>query len=158
MGIDTFSIINYSTSNTQKVEQNSSGNSTQELEQLWRPPFASVIHPDFATELNLNNGQILSLENDQFLPKLAVTAIEGLGREIVMDIGQLQRISGTQKISELLVIGEKKHSDIDALKVALPDHLRIEIINTGDQAQQLTGSFHLNPLAMACLWCACLFS
>jgi putative ABC transport system permease protein len=158
LGIDTFSIISYSASNAQEVEKNSSEKSTQELDQLWRPPFASVIHPDFATELNLSNGQILSTENDQLLPTLTVTAIEGLGREIVMDIGQLQRVLGTQKISELLVIGKKKHRDTDVLSAALPEHLRIENINTGEQAQQLTGSFHLNLLAMACLmFVVCMF-
>jgi putative ABC transport system permease protein len=130
LGIDTFSVISYS-SNTLETEQSSSRSSTQELGQLWRPPFASVIHPDYATELNITNGQTLSLENSQLLPKLAVTAIEGLGREIVMDIGQLQRILGTQKISELLVVGEKNDKSTDALRAALPDHLSNESINTG---------------------------
>ncbi len=158
LGIDTFSVISYSASNTLDVEQNSSATSTEELGQLWRPPFASVIHPDFATELNLISGQTLSLENNQLLPSIAVTAIDGLGREIVMDIGQLQQVLGTQKISELLVVGEKNDESTNALRAALPEHLRIENINTGEHAQQLTGSFHLNLLAMACLmFVVCMF-
>jgi putative ABC transport system permease protein len=158
LGIDTFSIISYSASNTLEVEQNSSEVSTGELGQLWRPPFVSVIHPDFASELNLNKAQTLSIENNRLIPKLVVTAIKGLGREIVMDIGQLQQILGTQKISELLVVGNKNDESIIALKAALPDYLRLENINTGEQAQQLTGSFHLNLLAMACLmFVVCMF-
>lgn len=158
LGIDTFSIISYSASNALEVAPNNAATSTQQLDQLWRPPFTSVIHPDFATELNLISGQTLSLENNQLLPKLAVTAVDGLGREVVMDIGQLQRVLGTQKISELLVVGEKNDTVSDALTAVLPEHLRIENINTGEQAQQLTGSFHLNLLAMACLmFVVCMF-
>lgn len=158
LGIDTFSIISYSVNNPLVTKQNSSKNSTQQLAQLWRPPFVSVMHPDFATELNLINGQIYSHQNNQLLPKLAVTAIEGLGREIVMDIGQLQQVLGKQKISELLLVGEKNAVRTHALKAALPVHLRLENINTGEQAQQLTGSFHLNLLAMACLmFVVCMF-
>ena len=86
LGIDTFSIFSYSNRNTALDEQNSSGTSTQQLNQLWTPPFASVIHQDFASEINLANGQILSLENKQLLPQLAISDIDGLGREVVMDI------------------------------------------------------------------------
>jgi putative ABC transport system permease protein len=158
LGIDTFSIISYSASNALEIAPQSATTSTQQLDQLWRPPFTSVIHPDFADELNLISGQMLSLKNNQLLPKLAVTAIDGLGREVVMDIGQLQRVLGTQKISELLVVGEKNDSVTDALTAVLPEHLYIENINTGEQAQQLTGSFHLNLLAMACLmFVVCMF-
>jgi putative ABC transport system permease protein len=158
LGIDTFSIISYSASKDLEIEQSASGHLMQQLAQLWRPPFASVIHPDFAAELNLINGQLFFLENKQQLPKLAVTAFEGLGREIVMDIGQLQQGLDTEKISELLVVGPKNQLNATALKASLPKHLRLENINTGDQAQQLTGSFHLNLLAMACLmFVVCMF-
>jgi putative ABC transport system permease protein len=160
LGIDTFSIFSYSASNTSQVVPNNTSPPTQDLSQLWTPPFTSVIHPDFASELNFASGQVLSIENKQSLPQLAITDIDGLGREVVMDIGQLQRVLGTQKISELLVIGEKEknNSAIDVLQAALPDHLQLENINTGDQAQQLTGSFHLNLLAMACLmFVVCMF-
>ncbi|MFT4746625.1 MAG: putative ABC transport system permease protein [Congregibacter sp.] len=162
LGIDTFSIFSYSASNTSQVVPNNTSPPTQDLSQLWTPPFTSVIHPDFASELNFASGHVLSIENKQSLPQLAITDIDGLGREVVMDIGQLQRVLGTQKISELLVIGEKEkeknNSAIDVLQAALPDHLQLENINTGDQAQQLTGSFHLNLLAMACLmFVVCMF-
>ena len=158
LGIDTFSILSYSASNTLEVGQNNSEATTQGLEQLWRPPFVSVIHSDFANELNLSSDQSISIENNQILPKLAVTTMQGLGREIVMDIGQLQQVLGTQKITELLVVGKKNDKKINSLKAVLPDHLRLENINTGEQAQQLTGSFHLNLLAMACLmFVVCMF-
>jgi putative ABC transport system permease protein len=158
LGIDTFSVFSYSASNRLKLDKNSSEAVSDELGQLWRPPFASVIHPDFAKELNLISGQILPLENTQLLPKLTVARIDGLGREIVMDIGQLQQVLGTDKITELLIVGETNKDSTSALRAALPDHLRIENINTGEQAQQLTGSFHLNLLAMACLmFVVCMF-
>lgn len=157
LGIDTFSVLSYSAS-TQLSETSTAETSTQGLEQLWRPPFVSVMHPDFASELNLNNGQALSLENNWVLPKLALTAIDGLGREIVMDIGQLQQVLGIKTISEILVVGNNNDTSINALRAVLPEHLRIENINTGEQAQQLTGSFHLNLLAMACLmFVVCMF-
>lgn len=108
LGIDTFSIISYPVSDAFELEKNSSETVSDVLGQLWRPPFASVIHTDFATELNLINGKMLTLENGTSLPTLAVSTIEGLGREIVMDIGQLQQVLGTQNISELLVVGKKK--------------------------------------------------
>jgi putative ABC transport system permease protein len=158
LGIDTFSVFSYSASNRLKLDKNSSEAVSDELGQLWRPPFASVIHPDFAKELNLISGQILPLENTQLLPKLTVARIDGLGREIVMDIGQLQQVLGTDKITELLIVGETNKDSTSALRAALPDHLRLENINTGEQAQQLTGSFHLNLLAMACLmFVVCMF-
>ena len=158
LGIDTFSIISYSASQALGVQQNSAETSSKQLGQLWRPPYVSVIHPDFASELNLNDGQTLAIENNQLLPKLEVADIKGLGREIVMDIGQLQQILDTQKISELLVVGDKNDGNTSKLSAALPDHLRLEDINTGEQAQQLTGSFHLNLLAMACLmFVVCMF-
>jgi putative ABC transport system permease protein len=158
LGIDTFSVLSYSASNALAANQKNTEASTQGLAQLWRPPFASVIHADFATELNLIDGQALSLENDVILPKLSITKIEGLGREIVMDIGQLQQLLDTQKMSEILVVGQKNEVSINLLKAVLPEHLRLENINTGEQAQQLTGSFHLNLLAMACLmFVVCMF-
>jgi putative ABC transport system permease protein len=158
LGIDTFSVLSYSASNRLEAEKNNTQTSMQGLEQLWRPPFASLIHTDFATELNFIDGQALSLENAEVIPKLSITKIGGLGREIVMDIGQLQQILDTPKISELLVVGQKNGLSTDVLKAALPAHLRLENINTGEQAQQLTGSFHLNLLAMACLmFVVCMF-
>lgn len=158
LGIDTFAVISYSASSTLEVEENSTNTLPDGLGQLWQPPFASMIHPDFAAELDLVNEQILSLENGQLLPRLDITAIEGLGREIVMDIGQLQQVLGTDKISELLVVGKTNNERTSALIAVLPDHLRIENINTGEQAQQLTGSFHLNLLAMAWLmFVVCMF-
>lgn len=158
LGIDTFSIISYSARDASELDKNSSETVSDALGPLWRPPFASVIHPNFATELNLINGNMLTLENGTLLPTLAVSAIEGLGREIVMDIGPLQQVLGTQHISELLVVGNKIDVSNNALRDALPDHLRLENINTGEQAQQLTGSFHLNLLAMACLmFVVCMF-
>jgi putative ABC transport system permease protein len=162
LGIDTFSIVSYSASNPLGVQQDSFQNSSEvsigELRQLWQPPFVSVIHPDFASELNLNDAQNLSIESHHSIPKLVTSAVKGLGREIVMDIGQLQQALGTQKISELLVIANKNAESTNALKAALPSHLRLENINTGEQAQQLTGSFHLNLLAMACLmFVVCMF-
>ena len=158
LGIDAFSVLSYSASNTLEAEKNNPQASTEGLEQLWRPPFASVVHADFASELDLIDGQALSLENDKILPKLSITKVEGLGREIVMDIGQLQQTLDTQKITEILVVGQKNDSSTNALRAALPKHLRIEDINTGEQAQQLTGSFHLNLLAMVCLmFVVCMF-
>jgi putative ABC transport system permease protein len=158
LGVDAFSIFSYSARDTSQVNQNNSATSTQELSQLWTPPFTSVIHPDFASELGFADEQVLSMESEQLLPQLAITNIDGLGREVVMDIGQLQRVLDTQSISELLVIGEKESSATDTLKAALPEHLQLENINTGEQAQQLTDSFHLNLLAMACLmFVVCMF-
>ena len=162
LGIDTFSIISYSASHALEVQQDSSQDSSEvsigELGQLWRPPFVSVIHPDFASELNLKDAQTLTIENHHLIPKLVLSAVRGLGREIVMDIGQLQQALDTQKISELLVVANKNAASTNALEAALPDHLRLENINTGEQAQQLTGSFHLNLLAMASLmFVVCMF-
>jgi putative ABC transport system permease protein len=158
LGIDTFSIISYSSSRSLMVEQNNSKGAAEQLGQLWRPPFVSVIHPDFASELHLVDGANLAVENRRLMPKLVITTIRGLGREIVMDIGQLQQVLDTQKISELLVVGSKNEVSTNALRTALPNHLRLENINTGEQAQQLTGSFHLNLLAMACLmFVVCMF-
>ncbi|WP_339722182.1 ABC transporter permease [uncultured Paraglaciecola sp.] len=158
LGIDTFAIINFSVRDSLDNPQNSATVASKQLGQLWQPPFVSVIHKDFAAELKLNNGQLLSLENNRLIPQLALTDMDGLGREIVMDIGQLQHLLGTQKISELLVVGNLKDKNLSALSAALPKHLRLENINTGEQAQQLTGSFHLNLLAMACLvFVVCMF-
>jgi putative ABC transport system permease protein len=162
LGIDAFSIFSYSARNASQAAPNTADIAAQDLSQLWTAPFASVIHPDFASELNFVSGQVFSVDNKQLLPQLAITDIDGLGREVVMDIGQLQRVLGTQNISELLIIGdeeqEKKNEAISALKAVLPEHLQLENINTGEQAQQLTGSFHLNLLAMACLmFVVCMF-
>jgi putative ABC transport system permease protein len=158
LGIDTFSILSYSARNTLQTEQDIPETSTQGLAQLWEPPFATMMHADFANELNLIDGQVLSLQNQKQLPSLSITNTDGLGREIVMDIGQLQQILGTHKISELLVVGGLNQQNINMLRAALPDHLRLEDINTGEQAHQLTASFHLNLLAMACLmFVVCMF-
>lgn len=158
LGIDTFSIIGYSASHNLGFATNRPGHSRQQLSQLWRPPFVSVIHPNFASELKLFDGQTLTLENNRLLPKLVVSDIEGLGREIVMDIAQLQQVLGTEKISELLIVGDSSEIPSATIQAALPKHLRLENMTTGEQAQQLTGSFHLNLLAMACLmFVVCMF-
>jgi putative ABC transport system permease protein len=158
MGIDAFSILSYSVSHSLTNRQNTQDNQTVNLTPLWQPPYASLIHPDFASHLKLLDRQILSLSSGQALPKLQVSAISGLGREIIMDIGQLQQILGQVQISELLLVGENNPSLNSKIIDVLPSHLRLEDLNTGEQAAQLTDSFHLNLLAMACLmFVVCIF-
>lgn len=154
LGIDTFAVLSYlasTASGTNKQSQPS------QLSQLWQTPASSIIHPEFAKQLDLSSEQQLILENGQILPKIQVAKINGLGSEIVLDIGQLQKTLGQSTISELLVVGTEQTTK-HALTLALPTHLSLENINTAEQAQQLTASFHLNLLAMAGLmFVVCMF-
>jgi putative ABC transport system permease protein len=159
VGIDTFALLSLPKSTQAADIQN---NSPVSLTDLWGPKHANIIHQQYAKELNLSAGQQLILGNGYTLGPLFLEDIAGLGREIVMDIGALQLAMGESELSELLVVGTGKSAHdvaiITRLKAALPEHLYLESMNTGAQAQQLTGSFHLNLLAMAMLmFIVCLF-
>ena len=154
LGIDTFAVLSYLTSADKSKNKQSQ---PSQLSQLWQSPASSMLHPHFAKQLGYTSDMTVLLENGQSLPKLQVADISGLGREIILDIGQLQKILGQNTISELLVVGDK-NTNTEVLKHVLPQHLKLENLNTAEQAQQLTASFHLNLLAMAGLmFVVCMF-
>jgi putative ABC transport system permease protein len=159
VGIDTFALLSLpkSSSNSSLMQ-----NTSFKLSELWRPPYPLIIHPKYASELNLIAGQSLTLSNGSQVGLLSVQNIQGLGREIVMDIGALHFALGQSELSELLVVGtgvsESDSRLITRIETVLPNHLQLESLNTGAQAQQLTSSFHLNLLAMAMLmFVVCMF-
>ncbi|MFT4993211.1 MAG: putative ABC transport system permease protein [Paraglaciecola sp.] len=161
VGIDTFALLSLPLSTESTDLQN---NSLFKISDLWRPPYATIIHPHYATELKLTAGQALSIrDGDGYtLGPLSLQGFVGLGREIVMDIAALHLALGKSELSELLVVGTGDSQGdaliITELRAALPGHLALESMNTGAQAQQLTASFHLNLLAMAMLmFVVCLF-
>lgn len=159
VGIDTFALLSLPKSTKPTDFQN---NFPLNLTDLWRSPYPNIIHQQYAAELNLTAGQQLTLSNGYQLGPLFLQKFTGLGREIVMDIAALHLALGKSKLSELLVVGtgETPHDAalITELRAALPAHLYLESMNTGAQAQQLTGSFHLNLLAMAMLmFVVCMF-
>ncbi|MFT5675850.1 MAG: putative ABC transport system permease protein [Paraglaciecola sp.] len=157
-GIDTFALLSLPDTSRATVAAK-----TREfpLTKLWQAPYQSIIHQDYAQELNLVDGQEILFDDGKILAHLAVLDINGLGREIVLDIAVLQQALGITQISEIFVVGsinDTQNDSLTALTTALPNHLRLESLNTGDQAQQLTASFHLNLLAMALLmFVVCMF-
>jgi putative ABC transport system permease protein len=157
-GIDTFAVLSLPDTSSATLSAKSKD---FPLSKLWQAPFQSIIHQDYAQELNLADGQEVFLGNGKTLAHLAVRDINGLGREIVLDIAVLQHALGVTQISEIFVVGSAKQAQSDLLQkitAALPHHLRLESLNTGEQAQQLTASFHLNLLAMALLmFVVCMF-
>ena len=154
-GIDTFAVLSLPDTETAMAMATSKNFS---LTKLWQAPYQSVIHQDYAQELNLADGQGVFTDDGNLLAHLAARKINGLGRELVFDIAVLQQALGTNQISEIFVVGNTHNKSIQALSAALPLHLRLETLNTGEQAQQLTASFHLNLLAMALLmFVVCMF-
>lgn len=117
-----------------------------------------IIHKDYAIELGLQDQQILTLDNQQRLPKLKVTQHAGLGRQIVLDIGILQSSTEQTGLTEIFVVGKLDSALVKRLENALPEHLHFDKLVAGEDASALTGSFHLNLQAMSLLmFVVCMF-
>lgn len=114
-----------------------------------------LIHPDFAKELGLSAESKVSPVGSDSAAQIAVVEAQGLGRQIVTDIAMLQALLVTNEISSLFVVNGQNTAHIQSL---LPEHLVLEPINSGEDAAQLTDSFHLNLMAMALLmFVVCMF-
>lgn len=154
VGLDPFALLNL-----QQPETPEDGALTNKqassFSQLWQRQGVLITHPLFAEELGLAEGHQLRLESGRMLPKLAIADLTGLGRQLVLDISLLQQGLDTPHFSEIYVVGNRDPKFISSL---LPTHLKLEKLNTGEDAEQLTGSFHLNLLAMAMLmFVVCMF-
>jgi putative ABC transport system permease protein len=122
---------------------------------FWQAPHKILVHQNIASKFGSATWQ---LDNGQKLPKIHYVDSEQLGNELVLDIGVLQSLLEVTHLSELLVVGELPDKKRQALESHLPEHLKLSSFNTGEDAQQLTNSFHLNLLAMGILmFVVCMF-
>jgi putative ABC transport system permease protein len=145
--------------------------------------YFSIIVADTNTQdnsddnLNKNNRANNNVDNNTFkrrdnnktsgiktrsLPKLVTFEDPSLGNDLVMDIGEFYRLFPNNHLSSLLLVsameGPALEELVDALRLALPAHLKLVSLNQGMQQGELTNSFHMNLLAMALLmFVVCLF-
>lgn len=157
VGIDAYAMLSL----TQRPDNHTLSSASTNLGQqspFWLPPFTTLIHTELAEKLDLQAGQQLTLSKQTKLPPLQLANSGLLAVELVIDIGQLQQASGKQHLSEILVVGELNQQQQSRIQAALPAGLALQSLNTGENAAQLTDSFHLNLLAMGLLmFVVCLF-
>lgn len=116
---------------------------------------ALILHSNYADELGLTLGDKIHIAGNPTPFLFSVTDTPGMGREFLADIGFLQAILETDEISALFLVGD---FDENTLKPHISSHLQLQEIHTGQDAEQLTGSFHLNLMAMALLmFVVCMF-
>lgn len=117
-----------------------------------------LVHPNFKKRLVRNadlNGQFLTLQDIKLGP-VSDYAGNGMGDQLVADISVVFEDFPDSRITYLMVIGH--HQNMEQLSASLPTHLYIKELVTGENAEELTGSFHMNLLAMGLLmFVVCLF-
>lgn len=119
-----------------------------------------LIHPDYAQEIGFDPLQMPTLysKGGIRLPDVKTLDAAGMGRQLVADISVVQAMFNNNFITHILVIAEPASDEIKQLSDSLPTHLILQPLTTGDNAAQLTGSFHLNLLAMGLLmFVVCMF-
>ena len=129
---------------------------------------SALLHPQLLKQLEQNTEQprdtwSVSYEGvSKPLPPLSPYHSASLGNQIILDIALFYSLFPNEPLGELLFASELEGKAlslrIDALVSQLPAHLDIRPIATAEQQNDMTGSFHLNLLAMALLMFAvCLF-
>lgn len=117
-----------------------------------------LAHPNFKKRLDKNadmKGQFLISQNIKLGP-ISEYSGNGMGEQLVADISVVFEDFPGSSITYLMVIGH--HREIALLSSALPSHLYVKELVTGADAEELTGSFHMNLLAMGLLmFVVCLF-
>lgn len=115
------------------------------------PPYSLWASAARLKQLGWNEGSTPALENGTLLPPAIAVADQGLGHRLLMDIGVLQKLTGTAyEISEILVFASSPNA-IAALQAALPAELKWRDTQDELDPAQLTRSFHLNLAAMGLL-------
>lgn len=149
IGIDTFALIG----NNQQLEQNNQG-----LDLAFASDAQVFISDDLASSLPLSSDNSLELKDGSRLTGIKVQTELNSGQLGVTDIGYLQSRFNSDDISYLLVMAKEQGEVFQQLKSHLPEHLILNRRLTGQDAAQLTDSFHLNLLAMGLLmFVVCMF-
>ncbi|WP_395345199.1 FtsX-like permease family protein [Ningiella sp. W23] len=158
IGIDVLASLNQVHFSTKQGES-VSANSAPSTQSLVFSEEIVLIHPRFADELGINEGERLSLKDAQ-LPPLMMTDLAGLGDDLIVDIATLFSLSPSQNIERLVIVQALSQRDIEAIENALPAHLKLHSVSVNQlqSTPNTTDSFYLNLLAMALLMFAvCLF-
>lgn len=118
----------------------------------------ALIHQDYADELGLSRQKTLFLEDGTIFADIEISQQAGLGRQVFLDVASLQAITGSTLLTEIFVVGSLNSKLNQRLANQLPEGLTLENIATGEQATELTASFHLNLRAMSLLmFVVCMF-
>lgn len=157
IAFDSFAILSLSGSErTRQFEQ--SDTFLPALSASWQVPGQLLIHPDFARQLDVNNGDQLSTTDQGLLPPLLLAELPGLGQQVVTDIATFHSIFEPSSITAYYLVGDLSEARLTALKDALPEGTSLKAMNTGENAAELTESFHLNIFAMSLMmFVVCLF-
>ncbi len=154
LGLDLFAIMNLQNGSTKSTDQSTNGIGFDNLGQDW------FIHPDYLDELNIEYTALAELSTSKGvkLPQLKTFSGAGMGRQLIADIASMHRVFGNPDITSILVAAKPDSAQVQALKLDLTKHLKLEPLTTGEDAAQLTDSFHLNLLAMGLLmFVVCMF-
>ncbi len=148
MGVDVFAIPRSNT--TIKFNQRPEANGNNPMG-LAFPPYQLWVAPARLKQLGAKTGEQLQLNSGEKLPPLVTMTNQQLGHRMLMDIGELQRVtSNTGKLSSILVFPASNEQFAQLQKV-LPAQLEFfSNIDAPDPAE-LTRSFHLNLAAMGLL-------
>jgi putative ABC transport system permease protein len=115
------------------------------------PPYSTWASPSRLEQLGAAPGDRIPLAEGRTLPPLEPLPGRQLGHRMLMDIGALQDLTGSQgELSSLLVFpaeGER----LERLVAALPTNLEFVPASDAPDPAELTRSFHLNLAAMGLL-------
>ncbi len=151
LGIDYYALINLA-NNKEVTPQNPVSNI------IFDETARYFIHPDIKNNLQFetnSQGKFIQLA-DRSIGPVAEFAGTGMGPSLIADVGIVYEDFPDSQLSYLLVVGEKQSADM--LSQALPPHLYLKALVTGEDAKTLTSSFHMNLFAMGLLmFVVCLF-
>lgn len=166
IGVDVLSLMNQVVvqNNTEQKnkqatrEQGSASNMISQ--QLGFNQNFMLAHPRLLQEyqVDLKSSITLDINGEQTLPKIIRSSIGGLSNELLMDIGVLLSLVPEANISRVLLPNTMSPTELERLREWLPADLILAPIDTQQNGEELTQSFHLNLFAMALLMFAvCLF-
>lgn len=114
-------------------------------------PYELWAAPGRLQQLGWTEGEDVLLESGRHLPRAVAMPGRQLGHRLLLDIGALQDITNSPGELSYLGVLPAKAGRLEALRHALPTHLRyVDALDMPDPAE-LTQSFHLNLAAMGLL-------
>jgi putative ABC transport system permease protein len=145
LGIDPFALSGMQRQSGEK------GRTTAGFSGFAFPPFELWAAPGRLQQLGWAEGERVLLESGRYLPPAVAVPGQQLGHRLLLDIGALQDITNSPGELSYLGVLPARPERLEALRAALPAHLRyVDSLDMPDPAE-LTQSFHLNLAAMGLL-------
>ena len=114
-------------------------------------PWQLWLAPARLEQLGWSEGSRIRVESGAVLPAVKSMPGEQLGHRMLIDIGALQNLTGSEGLITYMAVFPSTPARLDQLRDALPAHLEYRDSSDAPDPAELTRSFHLNLAAMGLL-------